>query len=200
MKTSSTIAIVLAASMAASPAIAQQDANQDMAANLPAECATLAPALDQETIDAMESMSERTLALTCMVGVPRDYRAELSARNPASTPQAVDVEEAFGSDVVAQGLEQSAEANQAVTADLQTAIGEDPNISQYLDEQGYAPVDVIGYVITPSYTYLYVAPDWSADTTATGSTGTSGSAGTGGDANADNSGGSDEGSSNGSSN
>jgi hypothetical protein len=167
-----TLAIILAASLIAASAQAQQSSTGTT--SLPAECAELGPALDEQTINAISDMSERLQALSCMVGTPRDYQAELATRSSGSTPQAINVEEAFGNEVVARGLEQSAEANAAVTGPLQTAVAQDPMLTQYLRSQGHEPAEVIGYFITPGATYIYLAPEWSRQNQATGSTGSSG--------------------------
>lgn len=169
MRPSVLATIALAASLAAAPAMAQSGTAASNA-GLPPECDILGPALDQATIDRIQDLGERRQALSCMVGTPRDYQAELSSRPEGGAVNSVDLEQSWGADVVAEGLEQSAEANAAATGDLQTALSSDAEISGYMQQSDIDATDIIGYIIGPNgTTTLILAPSMS-DQTATGST------------------------------
>jgi hypothetical protein len=122
--------------------------------------------LSADALRAIEDQNERLHMLSCMIGTPRDYQAELSQRQPGGEIRAVNVEEIWGQDVVAEGLRQSAKANAAVTGDLQAAVEADEELSGFLKSQGYRSLGIIGYRINlaDGSTDIFLAPLAGAET------------------------------------
>ncbi|HEV7275111.1 MAG TPA: hypothetical protein VGN80_02380 [Devosiaceae bacterium] len=154
----STIALLaaLAAPLGLPAAVAQDNA---ATASQPEAC-DIGPDLSAEALRQIEDLTERRRMLSCMIGPPRDYQGELAQRQPGGEIRAVNVEEVWGQDFVAEGLEASAEANAAVTGDLQAAVEADEELSGFLDSQGYRSLGVIGYRINlvDGSTDIFLAP------------------------------------------
>ena len=154
----STLALLaaLAAPLGVPATVAQDNA---ASASQPEEC-EIGPDLSAEALRQIEDLTERRQMLSCMIGPPRDYQGELAQRQPGGEVRAVDVEEAWGQDFVAEGLKASAEANAAVTGELQAAVGADEELSGFLEREGYPVLAVIGYRIDlmDGSTDIFLAP------------------------------------------